>query len=203
MSGTVRRETRVIWRRLDCLNPNLQKRQVHLRRNGTSETGASPAMPWKKQAGRNLRGHGAMPSEGIEGDEWGAYVALARMTRTNVGSPTGCESYGDGGLVVVAGVTPGQGGRESRPQGEGGQVTGHCGRWEVCVMQNAETVLGVLRERGRRGLPLEQLYRQMFNPQLYLLAYGRIYANTGAMTPGVSQETVDGMSLGKIGRVIE
>jgi group II intron reverse transcriptase/maturase len=50
---------------------------------------------------------------------------------------------------------------------------------------------------------LEQLYRQMFNPQLYLLAYGRIYANTGAMTPGVGQETVDGMSVGKIGRIIE
>jgi group II intron reverse transcriptase/maturase len=70
-------------------------------------------------------------------------------------------------------------------------------------MQSAATVLGVLRERGRRGLPLEQLYRQMFNPQLYLLAYGRIYANQGAMTRGVGQETVDGMSLGKIGRVIE
>jgi hypothetical protein len=42
-----------------------------------------------------------------------------------MGSPTGRESYGDGGLVVVAGVTPGQGGREGRPQGEGGQVTGH------------------------------------------------------------------------------
>jgi group II intron reverse transcriptase/maturase len=70
-------------------------------------------------------------------------------------------------------------------------------------MQNAETVLGVLRERGRRGLPLEELYRQMFNPQLYLLAYGRIYANKGAMTPGATQETVDGMSMGKIGRVID
>jgi hypothetical protein len=53
-------------------------------------------------------------------------------------------------------------------------------------MQSAETVLGVLRERGRRGLPLEELYRQMFNPQLYLLAYGRIYANKGAMTPGAT-----------------
>ena len=70
-------------------------------------------------------------------------------------------------------------------------------------MQSAETVLGVLRERGRRGLPLEELYRQMFNPQLYLLAYGRIYANKGAMTPGASQETVDGMSMGKIGGVID
>jgi len=70
-------------------------------------------------------------------------------------------------------------------------------------MQNANTVLGVLRERGRSGLPLSQLYRQMFNPQLYLLAYGRIYANKGAMTPGASQETVDGMSLRKIDRIID
>jgi group II intron reverse transcriptase/maturase len=70
-------------------------------------------------------------------------------------------------------------------------------------MQSAETVLGVLRERGRRGLPCNELYRQLFNPQLYLLAYGRIYANHGAMTPGVDTETVDGMSLGKIGRIID
>ncbi|WP_253730533.1 reverse transcriptase/maturase family protein, partial [Lentzea flava] len=52
-------------------------------------------------------------------------------------------------------------------------------------------------------LPLEELYRQLFNPQLYLLAYGRIYANHGAMTPGVMQETVDGMSQAKIGRIID
>lgn len=70
-------------------------------------------------------------------------------------------------------------------------------------MQSAETVLGVLRERGRRGLPCTELYRQMFNPQLYLLAYGRLYSNKGAMTPGVDGETVDGMSLGKIGRIID
>ena len=70
-------------------------------------------------------------------------------------------------------------------------------------MQNAETVLGVLRERGRRGLPCNELYRQLFNPQLYLLAYGRLYSNDGAMTPGADGETVDGMSQGKIGRIID
>jgi len=69
--------------------------------------------------------------------------------------------------------------------------------------QNAETVLGVLRDRGRRHLPCRELYRQLFNPQLYLLAYGRIYANKGAMTPGVTRETVDGMSMGKIERIID
>jgi group II intron reverse transcriptase/maturase len=70
-------------------------------------------------------------------------------------------------------------------------------------MQDAETVLGILRERGRKGLPCEELYRQLFNPQLYLLAYGRIYANHGAMTAGASQETADGMSTEKIGAIIE
>ncbi|HXZ77461.1 MAG TPA: hypothetical protein VEH31_42225, partial [Streptosporangiaceae bacterium] len=70
-------------------------------------------------------------------------------------------------------------------------------------MQSAETVLNVLRERGRRGLPCDELYRQMFNLRLYLLAYGRIYANQGAMTPGATPETVDGMSLRRIERVID
>ena len=46
-------------------------------------------------------------------------------------------------------------------------------------MQSAEVVLGVLRERGGKGLPCNELYRQLFNPQLYLLAYGRIYSNQG------------------------
>jgi group II intron reverse transcriptase/maturase len=70
-------------------------------------------------------------------------------------------------------------------------------------MQNAETVLDVLRERGRRGLPCTELYRQLFNPGLYLMAYGRLYFNHGAMTPGADGETADGMSLGKIGRIID
>jgi group II intron reverse transcriptase/maturase len=69
-------------------------------------------------------------------------------------------------------------------------------------MQSAETVLGVIRERGRRGLPLERLYRQLFNRELFLLAYGRIYSNAGAMTPGATAETVDGMSLAKIDAII-
>ncbi len=69
-------------------------------------------------------------------------------------------------------------------------------------MQNAETVLDVLRDRGRRGLPCTELYRQLFNPSLYELAHGRIYANHGAMTPGADGETVDGISLAKIGAII-
>jgi group II intron reverse transcriptase/maturase len=70
-------------------------------------------------------------------------------------------------------------------------------------MQSAETVLDVLRERGRRGLPCDELYRQLFNRNLYLMAYGRIYSNKGAMTPGVTGETADGMSLEKIDHIID
>jgi len=69
-------------------------------------------------------------------------------------------------------------------------------------MQEAGVVLSVLRERGRKGLPCTQLYRQMFNGDLYLLAYGNIYSNKGAMTPGASAETADGMSEEKIGQII-
>jgi retron-type reverse transcriptase len=70
-------------------------------------------------------------------------------------------------------------------------------------MQEAAVVLSVLRERGRKGLPLTQLYRQMFSKNLYLLAYGSIYSNQGAMTPGASEETAGSMSGGKIDQIIE
>jgi group II intron reverse transcriptase/maturase len=69
-------------------------------------------------------------------------------------------------------------------------------------MQDARAVLAVLRERGRQGLPCDELYRQMFNKSLYLLAYGNIYSNQGAMTPGPCDETADGMSEEKIEQII-
>jgi group II intron reverse transcriptase/maturase len=70
-------------------------------------------------------------------------------------------------------------------------------------MRNAEAVLDIIRKRGERGLPLEDVYRQLYNPELYLRAYGRLYRNEGAMTTGATPETVDGMSLKKVGAIIE
>ena len=70
-------------------------------------------------------------------------------------------------------------------------------------MQDAETVLNVISKRGERGLPLENIYRLLYNRNLYLRAYGRIYSNQGATTEGVTAETMDGMSLAKIDRIIE
>jgi hypothetical protein len=70
-------------------------------------------------------------------------------------------------------------------------------------MRSADTVLGIIRERGKRGLPLQDLYRQLYNPELYLRAYARLYSNNGAMTPGSTPETVDAMSLAKIATLID
>jgi retron-type reverse transcriptase len=70
-------------------------------------------------------------------------------------------------------------------------------------MRKAETVLGIIRERGRRGLPLERIYRLLWNRDLFLLAYGRIAKNDGALTPGVTNETADGMTLVKIDAISE
>jgi group II intron reverse transcriptase/maturase len=70
-------------------------------------------------------------------------------------------------------------------------------------MRNADTILGVIRERGRRRLPLENIYRQLYNRNLYRHAYGRLYRNDGAMTPGATTETVDAMALTKIDAIID
>ena len=59
------------------------------------------------------------------------------------------------------------------------------------------------RARQEGPAAATQLYRQMFNKDLYLLAYGNIYSNKGAMTPGASEETADGMSEEKIDQIIE
>jgi hypothetical protein len=113
-----------------------------------------------------------------------------------VGLPTGRQPYGNGAAIVVRE-------QESCSHGEGRQVLTITKEREVREMRNAETILGIIHECGRQGLPLEDLYRQLFKPTLYLLAYGKIYRNDGAMTRGTTAETVDGMSLEKIQGIIE
>ena len=72
----------------------------------------------------------------------GTYVTLDNVhPQGNTGSPTGREPQGDGAPVVVRG-------RESRSHGEGEQVS-RCPTREVREMRTAETVLGIIRARGR------------------------------------------------------
>ena len=70
-------------------------------------------------------------------------------------------------------------------------------------MRTAATVLNIIQERGKRRLPLEDIYRQLYNPSLYLRAYAKLYPNKGAMTPGTTTETVDAMTMAKIYQIID
>src|SRR5438093_2596104 len=70
-------------------------------------------------------------------------------------------------------------------------------------MRTADTILNIIQDRGKRKLPLDDVYRQLYNPALYLRSYAKLYKNDGAMTPGITAETVDGMSTDKIASIIE
>jgi group II intron reverse transcriptase/maturase len=70
-------------------------------------------------------------------------------------------------------------------------------------VQETTTLLPIIRTRGQRGLPLTNVYRMLYNKNLYLTAYGKLYRNDGAMTKGATSETVDGMSLAKIDHIID
>lgn len=70
-------------------------------------------------------------------------------------------------------------------------------------MRKAQTVLTVIQERGKQRKPIERVYKLLFNRELYLIAYAKLYPNSGAMTKGSTDETVDGMSIQRIDKMIE
>ena len=70
-------------------------------------------------------------------------------------------------------------------------------------MRTADTVLSIIRERGKRGLPLKRVQHLLYNQNLYLRAYAKLYPNKGAMTKGMTDETVDGMSTRKIKQLMD
>jgi len=73
----------------------------------------------------------------------------------------------------------------------------------VREMRTAETILNIIQDRGKRQLPLDDVYRQLYNPDMYLRSYARLYRNNGAMTPGITEETVDGWSVEKVATILE
>ena len=89
-----------------------------------------------------------------------------------------------------------------KPKGEVRQVP-HVWDEKVSGMLTAESYLNIIQDRGKRQLPLDDVYRQLYNPDMYLRSYAKLYRNDGAMTPGTTEETVDGMSQDKIAKIIE
>ena len=70
-------------------------------------------------------------------------------------------------------------------------------------MRTAETILNIIQDRGKRTLPLDDVYRQLYNPDMYLRSYARLYRNNGAMTPGMTEETVDGWSGERVPKIVK
>jgi hypothetical protein len=92
---------------------------------------------------------------------------------------------------------------ESDIQGEGAQEPRYASyeRYAQCRTPQLSWVSSA--HRGERGLPLKNLYRQLYNPQFYFQAYVRLNSNDGARTPDTTGETVDGMSKEKIKTMID
>jgi group II intron reverse transcriptase/maturase len=70
-------------------------------------------------------------------------------------------------------------------------------------MQTAEHILQAMRKLGEKRMPLTRVYRCLYSEDLFLAAYDKIARNQGALTRGVDDDTVDGMSLERIREVIE
>jgi len=66
-------------------------------------------------------------------------------------------------------------------------------------------ILGKITENSRSNKEevFTRLYRYMLRPDLYHLAYKNLYANKGASTKGVDNDTVDGFSQEKIMKIIQ
>ena len=95
--------------------------------------------------------------------------------------------------------------RESLVHGEGKQLviliqtTDNVGD----IMRNPKQVLNNLCEHSKvSGYRFERLYRNLFNEQMFYVAYQRIYAKQGNMTSGTDGKTIDQMSIQRIESLI-
>ncbi|MED1472709.1 reverse transcriptase/maturase family protein [Bacillus salipaludis] len=71
-------------------------------------------------------------------------------------------------------------------------------------MRNPQVVLDSLASKSKdESYGYERLYRNLYNPEFYLGAYATIYANPGNMTRGADGETIDGMSIDRIKKLID
>lgn len=102
--------------------------------------------------------------------------------------------HGNGVSIVVRA-------RESLVHGEGRQpvILIRLTEFVRDKMRNPEKVLNSLSVHSReQEYKYERIYRILFNPEMYYVAYQRIGSKPGNMTSGSDNETIDGMSLKRI-----
>lgn len=71
-------------------------------------------------------------------------------------------------------------------------------------MRSPKNVLESLTSKAaNKDYHYKRLYRNLYNPAFFLLAYERIQAKPGNMTAGSDGKTIDGMSMKRIETLIE
>ncbi len=119
-----------------------------------------------------------------------------------------CKSFISGnGVPVVVGA------KESlvhndftKSLGEGEQFINININWEEGVwytMRNPKNVLiNLTKHSSNKDYKYERLYRLLYNEEMYLVAYQNIYSNEGNLTKATDNQTIDGMSLKRIEKII-
>ena len=54
---------------------------------------------------------------------------------------------------------------------------------KVREMRTADTILNIIQDRGKRQLPLDDVYRQLYNPDFYLRSYAKMGLDHGVGHP--------------------
>ena len=131
----------------------------------------------------------------MQGDARGADVARARCAMTQQGRASGARALGARSRQSRRGrdVPPGR--RYHRTPGAGRQVTRGAGTRKGRRRRNAETRLHSIRQRGPRGLPVQEASRLLSPRALSLRADGTRSRHQGARPPGSTVATVEGRSL--------
>ena len=72
-------------------------------------------------------------------------------------------------------------------------------------MQRAETVLTILSQKAKedRTFVFDRLYRNLFNPDFFLLSYNNIHSKEGNLTAGTDNMTIDGFNLNLVEKLTE
>lgn len=69
--------------------------------------------------------------------------------------------------------------------------------------RTSRALAGVSKATLQKGVRIKHLFKIMtHHPELWMSAYARIHANRGAVTEGVNQNTLDGMSMERITNLI-
>lgn len=71
-------------------------------------------------------------------------------------------------------------------------------------MRIPRVVLNRLTAKARdESYVFERLYRNLYNKEFYFEAYVKLYKNKGSNTKGINEDTIDGMSVKRIEKLIE